>query len=98
VVLVNDWSRRDIRPWEYQPLGPFLGKSSPRPSRRGSCHWTRSRRCRLWCRIRSARLPAAAGHRPGHRAHRGLERHPGVHAAVRPDVLDAGRSSWRTSP
>jgi fumarylacetoacetase len=26
-VLVNDWSARDIQAWEYQPLGPFLGKS-----------------------------------------------------------------------
>ena len=25
--LVNDWSARDIQRWEYQPLGPFLGKS-----------------------------------------------------------------------
>lgn len=27
VCLVNDWSARDIQGWEYQPLGPFLGKS-----------------------------------------------------------------------
>jgi fumarylacetoacetase len=27
VSLVNDWSARDIQAWEYQPLGPFLGKS-----------------------------------------------------------------------
>jgi len=27
VVLVNDWSARDIQVWEGQPLGPFLGKS-----------------------------------------------------------------------
>jgi fumarylacetoacetase len=27
VVLVNDWSARDIQVWEAQPLGPFLGKS-----------------------------------------------------------------------
>jgi fumarylacetoacetase len=26
-VLVNDWSARDIQRFEYQPLGPFLGKS-----------------------------------------------------------------------
>jgi fumarylacetoacetase len=26
-VLMNDWSARDIQRWEYQPLGPFLGKS-----------------------------------------------------------------------
>lgn len=27
LVLVNDWSARDIQAWEYRPLGPFLGKS-----------------------------------------------------------------------
>lgn len=27
LVLLNDWSARDIQKWEYQPLGPFLGKS-----------------------------------------------------------------------
>ena len=27
IVLVNDWSARDIQAWEYVPLGPFLGKS-----------------------------------------------------------------------
>jgi fumarylacetoacetase len=27
VALVNDWSARDLQAWEYQPLGPFLGKS-----------------------------------------------------------------------
>jgi fumarylacetoacetase len=27
LVLFNDWSARDIQPWEYQPLGPFLSKS-----------------------------------------------------------------------
>jgi len=27
VCLVNDWSARDVQVWEYQPLGPFLGKS-----------------------------------------------------------------------
>jgi fumarylacetoacetase len=26
-VLVNDWSARDLQRWEYQPLGPVLGKS-----------------------------------------------------------------------
>ncbi len=25
--LLNDWSARDLQGWEYQPLGPFLGKS-----------------------------------------------------------------------
>lgn len=27
VVLMNDWSARDLQAWEYVPLGPFLGKS-----------------------------------------------------------------------
>jgi fumarylacetoacetase len=27
LVLLNDWSARDLQPWEYQPLGPFLSKS-----------------------------------------------------------------------
>ena len=27
LALFNDWSARDIQPWEYQPLGPFLSKN-----------------------------------------------------------------------
>jgi fumarylacetoacetase len=27
LCLLNDWSARDIQRWEYQPLGPFLGKN-----------------------------------------------------------------------
>jgi fumarylacetoacetase len=27
VSIVNDWSARDVQSWEYQPLGPFLGKN-----------------------------------------------------------------------
>ena len=27
LVLMNDWSARDIQTWEYQPLGPFLAKN-----------------------------------------------------------------------
>jgi fumarylacetoacetase len=27
MVLLNDWSARDIQSWEYVPLGPFLGKN-----------------------------------------------------------------------
>lgn len=27
MVLMNDWSARDIQKWEYIPLGPFLGKN-----------------------------------------------------------------------
>ena len=27
LVLVNDWSARDLQTWEYQPLGPFLAKN-----------------------------------------------------------------------
>src|SRR5713226_6015403 len=25
--ILNDWSARDVQSWEYQPLGPFLGKT-----------------------------------------------------------------------
>ena len=27
LVLLNDWSARDVQSWEYQPLGPFLSKN-----------------------------------------------------------------------
>ena len=27
LALFNDWTSRDIQPWEYQPLGPFLSKN-----------------------------------------------------------------------
>lgn len=27
ISILNDWSARDIQSWEYQPLGPFLGKN-----------------------------------------------------------------------
>jgi len=27
LTLFNDWSARDVQPWEYQPLGPFLAKN-----------------------------------------------------------------------
>lgn len=27
MMLVNDWSARDVQKWEYQPLGPFLAKN-----------------------------------------------------------------------
>jgi fumarylacetoacetase len=27
LVLMNDWSARDVQAWEYQPLGPFLAKN-----------------------------------------------------------------------
>jgi fumarylacetoacetase len=27
VILLNDWSARDLQSWEYQPLGPFLAKN-----------------------------------------------------------------------
>ena len=27
MVLMNDWSARDMQAWEYQPLGPFLAKN-----------------------------------------------------------------------
>src|ERR1035441_2541755 len=27
LCLLNDWSARDLQAWEYQPLGPFIGKN-----------------------------------------------------------------------
>ena len=30
-ALLNDWSARDIQPWEYTPLGPFTGNSPSSP-------------------------------------------------------------------
>ena len=27
MVLMNDWSARDLQKWEYVPLGPFLAKN-----------------------------------------------------------------------
>ena len=27
LVMMNDWSARDIQKWEYVPLGPFNGKN-----------------------------------------------------------------------
>lgn len=27
MVILNDWSARDLQKWEYVPLGPFLGKN-----------------------------------------------------------------------
>ncbi|MGF6970896.1 fumarylacetoacetase [Paraburkholderia sp. WC7.3g] len=36
MVLLNDWSARDIQQWEYVPLGPFIRKALPPRFRRGS--------------------------------------------------------------
>jgi len=27
LVLLNDWSARDVQGWEYVPLGPFTSKN-----------------------------------------------------------------------
>ena len=27
IVILNDWSARDVQKWEYQPLGPFNAKN-----------------------------------------------------------------------
>ena len=48
MVLLNDWSARDIQKWEYQPLGPFNGKnwvSRCGPGERLWGHESRQRRC-----------------------------------------------------
>jgi len=41
LVLVNDWSARDIQKWEYQPLGRFWPRTSPPRFRRGWSPWRR---------------------------------------------------------
>ena len=35
LVLMNDWSARDIQGWEAQPLGPFNGKNWVPPAGTG---------------------------------------------------------------
>ena len=37
LVLMNDWSARDIQKWEMAPLGPFNAKNWVRPG--GVTHW-----------------------------------------------------------
>ena len=32
IVILNDWSARDVQKWEYQPLGPFNAKNFATPS------------------------------------------------------------------
>jgi fumarylacetoacetase len=63
VVLLNDWSARDIQAWEYRPLGPFLGKAFATRSPRGSSRSTtcpRPRRApRSRSRSRTSAMPAA---------------------------------------
>ena len=56
VVLLNDWSARDIQAFEYQPLGPLLARASPRRSRRGSSRSTRCARSSS-SRRRRTRVP-----------------------------------------
>jgi len=41
MVLLNDWSARDIQQWEYVPLGRSIRRASPRQFLRGS--WTLDR-------------------------------------------------------
>ena len=94
VVLVNDWSARDLQAWEYVPLGPHLGKSFAT-----SVSAVGDRRWRPWpppgcrCRASSRRCSpylrededVGAGHRPGGR----VERRGGLPPAVRVHVLVA---------
>jgi len=32
LVLLNDWSARDVQRWEMVPLGPFASKNFVRPA------------------------------------------------------------------
>ena len=97
VVLLIDWSARDIQAFESRPLGPFLAKSfattiSP---------WVIPLAALEQARVgaagpgpAAARLPAgqpAVG--AGHRAGRAHQRPAGVPAAVRHHVLDRGAAA-----
>ena len=61
LVLVNDWSARDLQAWEYQPLGPVPGQVVRHVDRRvGDAAGGRARppRRRARAGARAARLPA----------------------------------------
>ena len=67
LVLVNDWSARDIQAWEYQPLGPFLGKSFATSTRRLD-HAARRPRRTPGCPVRRrtpSRCPTSASRATG---------------------------------
>ncbi len=58
LVLMNDWSARDVQKWEYVPLGPFNGKNWVGAARRwlpGCCpavallHGAWCAACAAWC-------------------------------------------------
>ncbi len=94
ICLVNDWSARDIQGWEYQPLGPFLGKSfatsvaawvTPLAALERSLGRTAASRPATAALPRRRRDGAG---RPGPPPGGPAQRQPGVGAAVRPDVLD----------
>ena len=97
VVLLNDWSARDIQSWEYVPLGPFLGKSfatsiSP---------WVVPLAALEHARVAPPAqdpipLPYLRTRRAvgvGPRPRGGVERHGRVPAAVPADVLDRGAAA-----
>jgi Fumarylacetoacetate (FAA) hydrolase family len=58
IVLLNDWSARDIQKWEYQPLGPFNSKNwvcaAERPHVLAIC-----RTCPSCCMVAGTLEPAA---------------------------------------
>jgi fumarylacetoacetase len=77
IGLLNDWSARDVQPWEYQPLGPFLSKnfltsvspccrtSTTRGTARGAASRSRSKRrsSRRRCGTRGSRRTCSRGRR-----------------------------------
>ena len=76
VVLLNDWSARDIQAWEYVPLGPFLGKSfATSDLRLGRAAGRARRRPGRRCPARTrSRCPTCAVRRRGLRARPALSR------------------------
>ena len=102
VVLVNDWSARDIQAWEYVPLGPFLGKSfATSISRLGDAARAARRPPRGGAAAGAGAAAAPSRRRrlgPRHPARGGAERRHRSRAGTRAGSTGRCRSSWRTRP
>jgi fumarylacetoacetase len=83
VVLVDDWSARDIQAWEYQPLGPFAAGAAAAAPPRG--------RPRLGARHR----PGDRAERGGRVARERADALLDDAAAARPCDLERGACPYR---